>query len=69
MFCRACESPAAVYNIENGQPNRSEMETSHSGRTACFITVSPVPGKYALLWWRSPAVAECVQTRYGSSWS
>ena len=28
MFCRACEFPAAVYNIGNGQTNRSAMETA-----------------------------------------
>ena len=32
MFCRACESPAAVYYIENGQPNRSaKMKWNESG--------------------------------------
>ena len=41
MFCRTCESPAQVYNIENGQPNRSTMEREG---TTYVITVSPVPG-------------------------
>ena len=30
MFCQAFECPAAVYNIENGQANRSAMERPHS---------------------------------------
>ena len=44
MFCQSCESPAAVYNIENGQANRSAMP--HFGETAYVIKMSPhVPGK------------------------
>ena len=39
------KSPAAVHNIEDGQPNRGEMERLQSVRTAYVITVSPVPGK------------------------
>ena len=31
------------------------------------ISVSPVPAKYGWLWWRSPALAECVQAKYGAS--
>ena len=34
---------AAVYDIENGQQNRSAMERPDSGGTAYVITVSPVP--------------------------
>ena len=45
MFCQACEHPAAVYNIENGQINLSAMERPHSGVTLHGIVVSPVPGK------------------------
>ena len=47
MFCRTCESPAAVHNkILNGQPNRSAMARHNSGGTAYVITASSVPGKY-----------------------
>ena len=66
MFCRTCESPAAVYNIEKGQPNWSAMEMPHSEGMAYVITVFPVPVKYAWSRWRSQAQAECVQTKYGS---
>ena len=52
------ESTAAVYNIAKIQPNRSEMERPHSGGPVYVITVSPVPGKYAWLRWRSPALTE-----------
>ena len=41
MFCRACESLAAVYNIENGQANRNAMEKPQSGEAAYVVTVSP----------------------------
>ena len=67
MFFQACEFPAAVHTIENGQPSWSVMERPHSGGTFYVITVSPIPGKYAWLPWRSSALAERVQTKYGSS--
>ena len=41
------ESPAGMYNIENGQPNRSAKDRPHPGGTTYVITVSSVPGKYA----------------------
>ena len=41
------------------------MERPHSGGTAYMITVSPVPGKYAWLQWRSPRLAEAVHTKCG----
>ena len=44
MFCRACESLAAVYNIENGQPSSSAMKRHHSGGNPYGIMVSPVQG-------------------------
>ena len=43
MFCRACESLVAVYNIKNGQPNRSAMERPHSGRGDSMSPISLTP--------------------------
>ena len=37
-----------IWGNRRGQPNRSAMERPHPGGTAFRITVSPVPGKYAL---------------------
>ena len=37
-----------IRGNRRGQPNRSAMERPHPGGTAFRITVSPVPGKYAL---------------------
>ena len=71
MFCQACEHPAAVFNIENGQINLSAMERPHSGVTLHGIVVSPVPGKLVHVLNYSgdnQAITECVQTKYGSSW-
>ena len=42
MFYRACESSAAVDNIENGQPNRSAMERPHSGGNAYILSRRPL---------------------------
>ena len=66
MLCWTCEFPAVVHNIENGQPNQRTIEMPHSGGPAYVITESSVPGKYAWLPWWSPALAEWVQTKYGS---
>ena len=38
-----------IWGNRKGQPNRSAMERPRPGRTAVWITVSPVPGKYAVL--------------------
>ena len=45
-----------IWGNRRGQPNRSAMEGPHPGGTAFLITVSPVPGKYALILIEPPHV-------------
>ena len=66
MFCRACESPAVVHDIENGQPIQSAMKRLHSGGTGHVIMVSPVPVCLIMVAILGTLV-ECVQTKYASS--
>ena len=47
MFCRTCESPAAVYNIEK-----------------CNGKASLAFNSSQCIWWRSPALVKCVQTKW-----